>query len=717
MTTITETDLAGEKSRRSRQRPGDLRLMGSLALLALLAGLGVYFVFSFANAERERDLRAWQDRMGIIAESRLAAVNGWLDDQFDHLQALSDNTALKLYMTELALGDGDVGAVTDESAQRGYLRNLLIAAAERAGFTGQVLGPDVPANVERIGVSGIAIVTNDGRVLVTTPAMPPLDQRLHASVTETPRGERALIDIFSGPAGDPVIGFVTPIFMVQSEGGPSEQIGHIVGIKEVTGSLYPLLLQPGATVASGEALLVRQVDAAVEYISPQADGTVALKRKLAADTPDLAAGFALSRSGGFGILNDYAGTEVLVTARAVAGAPWSLLYKVDRDEALAASDTRRSRLVITFLLIIGLISAALVAVWFQASSRNANLVARRYRDLAGQYGRQQNFLRLVTDSQPNEIAIIDHDGRVRFGNRRLAEVTGTSSIDMAGKSVGAVFGPAAAKRIATANARALEAGETVIDIDRAGEDEALRITQSQYIPLPADADSVGGAGAVLLVAEDITEAVREREQRERIMRDLVRTLVGVIDKRDPFAAHHSRRVAEVARAVAEEMSLEPVEAETAEIAASVMNLGKILVPENVLTAERELTEEERTQIQNSILDSADLLQGVAFGGPVVETMRQLLEHIDGSGRPKGLTGNEILKTAQVCAVANAFVGMVSRRAYRQGMDFDKAIDILLDEAGHRYDRGVVVALINYLDNHGGRARWEYFRSEEGPAPT
>lgn len=714
MTTITETDLAGENSRR-RQRPGNMRLMGGLAMLAALAGLGVFFVFSFANGERDRDLRVWQDRMGIIAESRLAAVNGWLDDQFSHLQSLADNTALKLYMTELALSEGNASGVTDETAQRSYLRNLLIAAAERTGFTGPVLGPDIAANVERIGVSGIAIVANDGRVLVTTPAMPPLDQRLHNSVTETPAGERALIDIFAGPAGDPVIGFVTPIFMVQSEGRPSEQIGHVVGIKEVTDTLYPLLKQPGTTIESGETLLVRRADAAVEYISPQADGTGALKRKLASDTPDLAAGFALSRSGGFAILRDYGGSEVLVTARTVAGAPWALLYKVERDEALAASDARHSRLVFTFLLIIGLISAALVAVWFQASSRNANLVARRYRDLASQYGRQQNFLRLVTDSQPNEIAIIDHDGRVRFGNRRLAEVTGTSSVDMTGKSVGAVFGPAAARRIATANARALEAGETVVDIDRAGDEEALRVTQSQYIPLPADADSVGGAGAVLLVAEDITEAVREREQRERIMRDLVGTLVGVIDKRDPFAAHHSRRVAEVARAVAEEMNLEPVQTETAEIAASVMNLGKILVPEDVLTAERELTEEEREQIQNSILDSADLLQGVAFGGPVVETMRQLLEHVDGSGKPKGLQGDDILKTARVCAVANAFVGMVSRRAYRQGMDFDKAIDILLKEAGHRYDRGAVVALINYLDNHGGRTQWEHFRSEEGPS--
>jgi len=118
MTTITETNLTGDTSKR-RQRPGNLRLLGGVMLLTVLAGLGVYFVFSFANAERARDMRVWQDRMGIIVESRLSAVNTWLDDQFDHVQALADNTALKLYMTELALSDGSASGVTDESAQRG----------------------------------------------------------------------------------------------------------------------------------------------------------------------------------------------------------------------------------------------------------------------------------------------------------------------------------------------------------------------------------------------------------------------------------------------------------------------------------------------------------------------------------------------------------------------------------------------------------------------
>ncbi|MDF1750475.1 MAG: HD family phosphohydrolase, partial [Alphaproteobacteria bacterium] len=71
----------------------------------------------------------------------------------------------------------------------------------------------------------------------------------------------------------------------------------------------------------------------------------------------------------------------------------------------------------------------------------------------------------------------------------------------------------------------------------------------------------------------------------------------------------------------------------------------------------------------------------------------------------GLSGKDIVITARIAAVANAFVGMVSARAWRSGMSIDKALDILLADGNKKYDRAVVVALANYLDNRGGREEW------------
>ena len=108
--------------------------------------------------------------------------------------------------------------------------------------------------------------------------------------------------------------------------------------------------------------------------------------------------------------------------------------------------------------------------------------------------------------------------------------------------------------------------------------------------------------------------------------------------------------------------------------------------------------------------SADLLEDVEFDGPVVEVLRQVRERWDGAGEPDGRGGDEILLPARVVAAANAFVAMISPRAWRPGMSIDEAIDRLMAEVGGAFDRRVVAALINRLDNRGGRDVWADERS-------
>jgi HD-GYP domain-containing protein (c-di-GMP phosphodiesterase class II) len=86
---------------------------------------------------------------------------------------------------------------------------------------------------------------------------------------------------------------------------------------------------------------------------------------------------------------------------------------------------------------------------------------------------------------------------------------------------------------------------------------------------------------------------------------------------------------------------------------------------------------------------------------VVETLQQAQANFDGTGVPP-LKGDEIVVTARVIAVANAFIGMISDRAFRQALSIDQAIEALMKGMGKAFDRRVVAALINYLDNHGGR---------------
>ena len=99
----------------------------------------------------------------------------------------------------------------------------------------------------------------------------------------------------------------------------------------------------------------------------------------------------------------------------------------------------------------------------------------------------------------------------------------------------------------------------------------------------------------------------------------------------------------------------------------------------------------------------------------METLRQLQERWDGAGEPNGLSGDRILLPARVVAVANAFVAMVSPRAWRAGSSVDEAVTQLMAAVGKAFDRRVVAALVNYLDNRAAAPNG--MLSSAAPRPT
>lgn len=671
-------------------RTAGVRIVATALGLVAVAAVALYFVYAFAEKESQRDLRAWQTRLGIVADSRAAAVAAWLQVQIEEIRGLAQDTGLQLYMSELTLAGGDIAEMTDEPAQASFLRNFLVATAERAGFTGAA------------GVAGLQLIDARGRVLVTTPDAPALDAAKLAFVLQTAAPEGRILDLHLGAAKTPSLGVVVPVFGVQDDPDSDPPIGHVIGIKEVAAELYPLLRQPGSAERTAEGVLVRARGNVVEYLSPLLDGTPPLSRAEPHDTPELAAGFALDTPGGFALARDYQDREVLVVSRVLEAAPWTLMYKVDRDEALANSDTRFQRIIMVGVLLVAVVGVAIVAVWRHGSSRRAAEAAARFQGLARRFETQGNILTLVSDSQSEAIFITDRHNVIRFANALTAKQSGVSKEEIVGKKLAAVVGGEAAKRLERLNRAARAEAAPKHDTRRDETDGRVRVIESEHIPLAPSREIEDGT---LVVERDITATVLAHERRERTMNQLVEALCGVVDRRDPFAADHSARVAAVASAVAEEMRLDDHLVAAARVAGRLMNLGKILVPKALLTKRQKLTEAELKEIRESILVSADLVQGIEFDGPVVETLRQLQECWDGSGYPRGLAGDQIVVTARVCAVANAFVGMVSARAWRGGLDFDQAATNLLSGVGKAFDRGVVAALVNYLDNRGGRDQW------------
>jgi HD-GYP domain-containing protein (c-di-GMP phosphodiesterase class II) len=721
-------------------------LLGGIGMFAVIA-VAIYGAFSFVESERQREVQQWQIRLGIVADSRAAAVNEWIEQNFADIRELSQNASLQVYLSTLTqTGDeapeaeppsaetaetdkdpddlpsnDDLPSDSEDAsggASASYLLNLLVATAERTGFKAPPPVGEINANVERAGVAGLGLVNKDGQAIVSTPDMPPMTSKIRAAVAKALDGEPAIIDIFLGAGGDPTMGFVLPIYGIQDDsGGGAKGIGAVVGLRIVGKELWARLKQPGETAKSAETYMVRSKGVTVEYLTPLADGTPALKRSMSADTPDLAGAHALAKPGSFALLKDYASADSLAASRPIANLPWVLIRKISRDEALAATDNRLSVILGVFISLIVIVTLAVLFVWKKGASVRATQALHEAQLALERFTNMGKFMQVVTNNQPNIIVAVDEATHFTFANDPAAVGTGIDTADMMGKTMASVWGPTRSQALADINKSVINNFENEThtlsfgdpENDDAETEEPFQVIRSHHVPLRGDRDF---PPAALMILSDVTELTSEKRRGERMMNELIDTLVTVVDRRDPFSANHSTRVAEVSRAMATEMELDEVEIKTVETAGKLMNLGKIFIPPDVLTKSNDLTPEERSLLANAYLTTVDLIEGVTFDGPVVETIRQLGETWDGKG-PLGLKGEEILVTARILGVANAFVGMISARAYRAAMPFRKVADILMQDTDTRYDRRPVSALVNFLENRDGMQRWAHYRE----APT
>lgn len=700
-------EIVKEEQSTQRARRG---VGAGLILLVIILAAGIWGSNRFVERERARELQDWQVRLGIIADSRAAAADAWIQDQFRLVEGLSGNPSLQLYMTELNLlrTSGGVASDATNPAEREYLENLLVVTAQQGGFMPGADAPSIAANVDLPAASGLALADANGRPLATTPRMPEISARYRAAMAQAATGQSLLIDLFETNDGTNAIGFVLPIFAIQAEEGTDTAIGYVIAQRVAGADLYATLQQPGDTLNSAETLLVRQSGNQVDYLSPRAGDRENLSASIALDTDGSAAVFAVTTPGGFTEARDYRGNDVLVAARAVPSAPWVVMRKVDVAEALSASDTRLKTLQIVFVLITAGVALALIAVWRHATSLKAERAASQYRDAVVRLERSTQFLERVTDGHPARIAALDAEGRYTFANRAIADDVGLAKDELHGKSLASVLGPVRAKQLEEVNREATISEKAIRRILTFDEEGQRRIVQSYHAPL-SDEET-----RMLMIQEDITDAVEDRERRESVLRQLVTTLVQLIDQRDPFAAFQSERVAAVATAIAREMDGDDALVRTCDIAGNLVNIGKFFVPADLLTKSGTLDDDERLMVRESLLKGADLLDGLDFDVPVADAIRDLQEHWDGSGYPASKSGEEITLAARIITIANAFVGMVSPRAWREPLSVDEAILALNADADRFFDRKPLSALVNYLDNRGGREAWQDF--SDTPAP-
>lgn len=172
----------------------------------------------------------------------------------------------------------------------------------------------------------------------------------------------------------------------------------------------------------------------------------------------------------------------------------------------------------------------------------------------------------------------------------------------------------------------------------------------------------------------------------------IANFVAIYEGRDPFLGGMSLRVAALARAIAEEMSLEPSEIEAVSIAARLHDAGRIALRESVLNKPAALSAEEFEHVKEHIRIGIEILAPLAQLREVLQFVRDHHEHWDGTGYPRGASGEQISLGGRILCAADAFIALTSRRAYRPAMTAEDTLDYLAAHIGGLLDPAVYAAL-------------------------
>jgi putative nucleotidyltransferase with HDIG domain len=172
------------------------------------------------------------------------------------------------------------------------------------------------------------------------------------------------------------------------------------------------------------------------------------------------------------------------------------------------------------------------------------------------------------------------------------------------------------------------------------------------------------------------------ERTKNMFTSTVQVLATTLDRRDEETAGHSQRVALIAQILARQMGLPPLEVEKIRIAGLLHDVGKIGVPEAILTFPGRYNDEQfakikaHARITREILEKIEFLEGYD-DIPIIAGQHH--EKLSGKGYPRGEKGEQITLGGRLLTVADIFDALRQRRRYKPPMDLEKALSILREE--------------------------------------
>jgi diguanylate cyclase (GGDEF)-like protein len=240
----------------------------------------------------------------------------------------------------------------------------------------------------------------------------------------------------------------------------------------------------------------------------------------------------------------------------------------------------------------------------------------------------------------------------------------------------------------------VSAGVATFPIQGVGRDELIRLADSALYWAKEDgknrARTYEAAKIELAQLQQLADSP-DRAARYRAAASLAKA----VDARDAYTGSHSERVADLAARIARRLGSDDSSIELTRLAASLHDLGKLAIPEEILRKPSELNESERLVLQRHPQIGYRMLESLGVE-PIAEWVLHHHERWDGDGYPDRLRGDEIPLGARIIFVADAYDAMTSERVYRKPLSPREALEELERCSGTQFDPQIVEAFSEEL---------------------
>jgi putative nucleotidyltransferase with HDIG domain/PAS domain S-box-containing protein len=317
--------------------------------------------------------------------------------------------------------------------------------------------------------------------------------------------------------------------------------------------------------------------------------------------------------------------------------------------------------------------------------------------------RQAMLLQAVAEA----VLGLNREGEVVFANAAAASLLGRSQGQLHGTNIHLHCGKGSQDGRACAAACTVA---TSLQDRRARYDQegVVRTRDGEMCPVRISAVPLGEPELNLVITmRDISEQVHHRKAEQRATERLRRSFSGTVaalrrlaEMRDPYTAGHERRVAQLARAIAQHMDLDEDVVDVVRLAATIHDIGKHAIPVEILTKPGRLTRQELELIRTHAAIGWEIVTEADFPDPIATVVRQHHERLDGSGYPDGISGDAITMEARIIAVADVVEAMASHRPYRASLGLEDALFEIQRNKGIHYDPQAVSACVAVFRSDG-----------------